>query len=76
MILTKYCVHKIEAKALGGPHIKVPIPYMEYLICTQMDYEDMEAKYNAVKRQEFLKSTTTPNTSQYQPELLQEQAMW
>ena len=41
----------------------------------QRDYEDMEKRYQIVRKQEFLHTTFNPDTQHYQLALLQEQAV-
>ena len=53
----------------------IALSYLEYLIRLQRDYEDMEKRYQLVRKQEFIHTTFQPDTQYYQLALLQEQAV-
>ena len=71
-MLTRAWIQKIRKDAEGKPTVTVAISYLEYLIRIQRDYEDMEKRYQLVRKQEFLNMTFSPDTQYYQLALLQE----
>lgn len=71
---TKAWIRKVQQHAIKGPHLKIGLLYYEYLLRLQRDYEDMIARYNAIRKQEFLKAPVVSRPVQYQIELLAEQA--
>ena len=75
MFLTKAWIKKLQKEAEGQPRVTVALSYLEYLIRMQRDYEDMEKRYQIVRKQEFLQSTFNPDMHHYQLALLQEQAV-
>ena len=75
MFLTKAWIKKLQKEAEGQPRVTVALSYLEYLIRLQRDYEDMEKRYQLVRKQEFLQTTFKPDTQYYQLALLQEQAV-
>ena len=75
MCLTKAWIKKIQKQAEGQPRVTIALSYLEYLIRLQRDYEDMERRYQLVRKQEFVHATFQPDTQYYQLALLQEQAV-
>ena len=73
--LTKAWINKIQKQAQGQPRVMIALSYLEYLIRLQRDYEDMEKRYQLVRKQEFVHTTFQPDTQYYQLALLQEQAV-
>ena len=75
MCLSKAWIQKIQKQAEGQPRVVIALSYLEYLIRIQRDYEDMERRYNVVRKQEFVHAAFQPDTQDYQLALLQEQAV-
>ena len=75
MFLTKAWIKKLQKEAEGQPRVTVSLSYLEYLIRMQRDYEDMEKRYQLVRKQEFLQTTFNLDTQHYQLALLQEKTV-
>ena len=73
-LLTKEWIQKMSKDAKNKPHVIVSLSYLEYLIRLQRDYEDMEKRYQVVRKQEFVNMPFSSDTQYYQLALLQEQA--
>ena len=73
-LLTKEWIQKLSKDAKNKPNVTVALSYLEYLIRLQRDYEDMEKRYQVVRKQEFVNMPFSPDTQYYQLALLQEQA--
>lgn len=70
--LTKAWIHKIHKQSEGQPRVPIALSYLEYLIRLQRDYEDMEKRYQLVRKPEFVHATFQPDTQYYQLALLQD----
>ena len=71
-LLTKAWIQKVAQDVVDKPRVTVGISYLEYLVRLQRDYEDMEKRYQLVKKQEFINMPFSPDTQYYQLALLQE----
>lgn len=72
VLLNRQWIDKVQANAEKGPCLKVGMLYFEYLLRIQMDYEEMQRRYNSIRMQEFI--TSLVEKSGIQMELLAEQA--
>ena len=71
-LLTKEWIQKLSKDAEHKPNVTVALFYLEYLIRLQRDYEDMEKRYQVVRKQEFINMPFSPDPQYYQLALLQE----
>lgn len=62
ILLTKAWIQKLAKDGKGRPSVTIALSYLEYLVRLQRDYEDMEARYKVVKKQEFLNMPFSPGT--------------